>query len=411
MQLLIVAGTTEGRELLETLLFQNEWKITVCVATEYGASLLPQDSRLTVLTGRLDEAGMTALLRDHPFAYAVDATHPYAAEVTRNLHAACQETGTPYLRLRRESQGTGTSVNVPDAKAAAAFLNTVPGAVLLTTGSKELAAFTSVERYRERLFARVLPTASVLAQCESLGFSGKHLIAMQGPFTEELNLALLRQTGASWLVTKDSGAPGGLEEKCRAAQRAGARVLCIGRPEEPQETGYSMQEIFALLCPKAPQEPAATPYFPLFVSLRDKHIVVVGAGTIARRRVETLLPFGCAVTVIAPESQIPPHPQVHWEKRNYQPGDLAQANLALAATNDRAVNHAVFLEATRLGIPVNIADAPLECSFFFPAIIQQGNAVLGVTASGTDHSLARSIAQRVRELRENIFSTEKGACP
>lgn len=97
-------------------------------------------------------------------------------------------------------------------------MNTVTGNVLLTTGSKELAAY-GVVTDQSRLYARVLSTEESVAQSRALGFEGRRLIAMQGPFSEELNLAMLRQIRARWLVTKASGAAGGFQEKLAAARR------------------------------------------------------------------------------------------------------------------------------------------------------------------------------------------------
>ena len=113
---------------------------------------------------------MEAFIHAHSFSFIIDATHPYAKEATENIYGASLHTQTPYLRLLRESQGVQDSILVPNAETAVSFLNTVTGNVLLTTGSKELAAFTAVTNYQERLFARVLPMASVLEQCQKLGF-------------------------------------------------------------------------------------------------------------------------------------------------------------------------------------------------------------------------------------------------
>ncbi len=77
-------------------------------------------------------------------------------------------------------------------------------------------------------------------------------------------------------------------------------------------------------------------------------------------------------------------------------GDCAGYDLVLAATDNREANHAIYEEAKAAGLPVNIADAPEECSFFFPAIVQEGPVVIGVTASGTDHKLAKQVAQNIR---------------
>lgn len=408
MRILVFAGTTEGREWIETLLARGQIGLTACVATEYGAQLLPKDPRLQVRVGRLDQAAMERLLREQSFSHAVDATHPYAAEASRNIRAACAAENIPYLRLARESQEIPDSVQTATIQEAAEFLNTVEGNVLVTTGSKELAAFTAVKDYEERLFVRVLPMPAVLEQCQAFGFSGRHVFAMQGPFSEELNLAMLRQTGAKWLVTKESGSAGGFAEKCRAARRAGAQVVLVGRPREP-ESGYSQKQLLEKLFPEQNQESVVEKYFPMFVPLSGKHAVVFGGGTVAKRRTEALLEFGCRVTLISPKNTVPEHGQIRWLARGYEPGDVWGADFVLAATDHREMNHAIFEECRKQSIPVNVADCKEECDFYFPALVHRGSVVIGVTASGTDHRAAAKTAAQLRALQDTIFQTGKEA--
>ena len=94
--------------------------------------------------------------------------------------------------------------------------------------------------YQERLFARVLSIPSVISSCAELGIEGKHLIGMQGPFSTEINEAMLRQFQCSYLVTKDTGLAGGFPEKMEACQRCGVTPVIIGRPL--QEEGLSLPE-------------------------------------------------------------------------------------------------------------------------------------------------------------------------
>lgn len=116
---------------------------------------------------------------------------------------------------------------------AADVLRQTKGNILLTTGAKELAAFAELDT--QRLFARVLPLESSLAACKAAGIMPSHIIAMQGPFGEELNTALLRQFSIHFLVTKDGGAPGGFEEKLAAARACHAQMIVICRPEDEGE--------------------------------------------------------------------------------------------------------------------------------------------------------------------------------
>ena len=123
---------------------------------------------------------------------------------------------------------------------AAAFLSGTEGNIFLTTGSKELTKFTGIPDYKERLFARVLSIPSVIRSCAELGIEGKHLIGMQGPFSAEINEAMLRQFQCSYLVTKDTGLAGGFPEKMEACQRCGVTPVIIGRPLK--EEGLSLQD-------------------------------------------------------------------------------------------------------------------------------------------------------------------------
>ena len=171
----------------------------------------------------------------------LDATHPYAAEVTENIRTACQNTGLEYRRVLREAGAyQDQAVYVPDTQAAIEFLEGTEGNILLTTGSKELGKYTALSDAGERIYARVLSLPSVMETCKGYGFEGKHLIGMQGPFSMELNAAMLRQFDCKYLVTKDTGKAGGFQEKIDAALSCGTVPVIIGRPLK--EEGLSVAE-------------------------------------------------------------------------------------------------------------------------------------------------------------------------
>ncbi len=98
----IAGGTTEGRKLAH---YADRCHIRayVSVATEYGASLVPDSPFVTVVTGRMDEGEMESFLREQAIAQVVDATHPYATAVTANIRQACRAVGVPYRRIQRRS--------------------------------------------------------------------------------------------------------------------------------------------------------------------------------------------------------------------------------------------------------------------------------------------------------------------
>lgn len=395
--ILIFGGTTEGRELAQWLVQWGHLP-TVSVATHYGKQLLPPS--VPVLCGRMERAQMAACITQKGFSLVIDATHPYAAEASDNICGACRDAGAQYVRLLRQAGHMAGDVQVDSTAQAAEFLKDTTGNILLTTGSKQLQAFTCVEDYAQRIYPRVLPTVEVLQKCLDLGYAGSHIIAMQGPFTRACNAAILEQYAIRWMVTKASGAPGGFADKIAAAKDTGAQVLVIGRPR--QEQGMDMAQVQHLLKERlhlgenAPAQMEIPRFFPLFVDIRGKEVLVIGEGNIARRRINTLQQFGCHITVVAPQAENLPD-GVKWQRRTWRPEDCCGKALVVAATGDRAVNHAAARLCRERGIPVSVADCKEECSFYFPAVAVKGSVVAGITASGTDHCLTKKMAQQVRE--------------
>ena len=242
----IFGGTTEGRKLAEFLSGQP-CDVMVCVATDYGQTLLPEGEHVSVSAKRLPVGEIVSLLTEHRFDLVIDATHPYAQSITKSIARACRETGTPRWRLLRGASGVSPEHTYMETVSdAAAFLSGTEGNILLTTGSKELAGFSQLPGFSERVWARVLPLQSSLDACAQAGLPASHIFAMQGPFSEAMNAAMLRTIGAQYLVTKDGGAPGGFEEKESAAKSAGARLVVIGRP--PEEEGLSLSKTISALC-------------------------------------------------------------------------------------------------------------------------------------------------------------------
>ena len=232
MRVVVFSGTTEGRMFSKQLAALGA-EVLVSVATPLGAEEQGCAPGITVRAGRLDAEEMTALLQGA--ALCVDATHPYATEATRNIRAAATEAGVAYHRLLRPASALPAgSVVLETAAQAAVYLAAKPGNVLLATGAKELPAFAALDP--ARLYPRVLPTLAGITACEAAGIPHRNIIAMQGPFTLELNVALLRQFAIAAMVTKDGGAAGGFEEKARAAQDTGAQLIVIRRPAEQGET-------------------------------------------------------------------------------------------------------------------------------------------------------------------------------
>lgn len=233
MKILVFAGATEGRELMERLAGFRGVEAVVSVATEYGRETLRGlPERFRVASGRLRAADMAEMAIREGARLVVDATHPYAVQASANIAEAARSASLPLLRLARAASRSGNCRRAASVREAAALLADAEGNVLLTTGSKELAAFAAAPGFAERFFVRVLPAAESIRECERLGIPGSRVIAMQGPFSRELNAALMRQFHIRVLVTKDGGAAGGFSEKIEAAEETGVEVIVIGRPPD-----------------------------------------------------------------------------------------------------------------------------------------------------------------------------------
>ncbi len=230
-EILIFAGTTEGRKLSECL-SKADILHTVCVATEYGEIVLTENACAHVHRGRMDVEEMSAFISDGQFSAVVDATHPYAQVVTENIRTAMKGMDIPYIRLKRETDDSYDYDKIRSFECnedCAEALLQINGNILLTTGSKELSVYCGYEGLKDRLYVRVLPGLESLSLCNENGIMGKHILALQGPFTVDMNEAMLRQYDISCLVTKKSGRAGGYIEKLEAAKRLDIPVYVVER--------------------------------------------------------------------------------------------------------------------------------------------------------------------------------------
>lgn len=226
-RLVLFGGTSEGRQIAE-FCAQRKISVIVCVATAYGAQLLPDAPCLQIRVGRLEETDIRNLLAAQQPALVADATHPYAQLVSENVRAACAAEGIPYRRILRPSLDLTGCVTFPAIAPLLAYLKQHTGNILLTTGSKDLPVFTSLPQYAQRCAVRILPDG--LPSALALGFAKERILCGKGPFTEAENREHLRKFDAKFLVTKESGTAGGFPEKIQAAKAEGALPLVLQRP-------------------------------------------------------------------------------------------------------------------------------------------------------------------------------------
>ncbi len=144
------------------------------------------------------------------------------------------------------------------------------------------------------------------------------------------------------------------------------------------------------------------PYFPMYVDMSDKKVLVVGAGTIAKRRIRMLLDFAGEVTVLAPEinpelAELEKAGKLTVLRKKYEREDLFGMDLVVAASPDPGVNSDIYAACKCLGILVNVPSDKQKCDFYFPRIIHDENVVIGISSGGIDPKAARKTAENIEK--------------
>lgn len=243
----VIAGTKDGREIAARLADDakaksggNDSHILVTVVSAYGKRLAMHEG-IEIEVGRFTKEDMLSEIKTHGITVIADCSHPYAAIVSETARDAAKEAGISYVRYERPAVPLPDYEKlyvVPDEEEAAKVAGEKGNHILLTTGSKTLATFVKSPALAEKeIRARVLPTSSVLAECEALGLSPKHILALEGPFSYDMNRAMIADYQIDVLVTKNSGIVGGSDAKFSAAVDAGISVVVIDKPK-PKATGF-----------------------------------------------------------------------------------------------------------------------------------------------------------------------------
>ena len=205
----VIAGTLDGRNLAVAVQEHTGLPVLVSVVSQYGAQLASHPG-IEVHEGRLNLEEMKSLIQNKGITMLIDASHPYAAIVTATAREAAADMDIPFIRFERKEVGK---------------------VVYLTTGSKTMHVFAKSEALQDKeVWTRVLPTAEVLQLMEDLGVSPKYTIAMQGPFSYDMNKVMFQDTKAEVVVMKNSGLVGGSDTKLQAAIDLDVHVIVIDRP-------------------------------------------------------------------------------------------------------------------------------------------------------------------------------------
>lgn len=227
----VFSGTQDGNALAAML--NQKMATIISTATNYGGELARRAvSGAAVISGRLGREVRRGLLASKQARAIVDATHPYADKMSLQLMDLAQELGLPYLRLERPAsfdRGEAEITYCHDFGDALRLAASKGKRIFLSTGVKELGRVQEIEA-DVLWFARVTADLESVEKAVAAGIPQSRLCAMQGPFTRSFNEALLRQWQIDCLVTKDSGAAGGVDEKVEAASALGIPVIILARP-------------------------------------------------------------------------------------------------------------------------------------------------------------------------------------
>ncbi len=234
--ILVLAGTQDGREIAAGLR-EAGYEVIASVVSEYGRELVTQ-SGIPAQAAAMDEQQLQQFVVRCGIRLMIDATHPYAVNVSRNARQVAENLHIPCLRYERPDSALPIYeklVLAPNMQRAAEMAVGLGKTVFLTTGSHSLPMFRAAAAGSDcRLIARVLPQPEVIADCIANGFSPADIIAAQGPFSQELNREMFRAYGTDVMVTKNSGAIGGTDAKIAAAIELGLIVVVVQRPAELQ---------------------------------------------------------------------------------------------------------------------------------------------------------------------------------
>ncbi len=240
----LIGGTQESADLARELV-RLQVPCTVTTTTASARSLYPNSPYLHHWVGCLEATTLPAFLQTESIASILDASHPFAVEISQLAIAASREFHLPYLRYERPS-----SPAIPDDRSTEKFSplyvdsftsllegDLLTGRVLLTIGYRFLPLFQPWHT-RATLFARILPSVTALETALAAGFTPDHLIALRPPITLELERALWQQWQIDMVVAKASGTPGGETIKHQLAAELGIKLVLISRPEMtyPQQT-------------------------------------------------------------------------------------------------------------------------------------------------------------------------------
>lgn len=224
----VIGGTKDSRDFIESFPFKE--RLIVTTATEYGGKLLENISKIRVFSKRMNLDEINEFIKLEKIKKIVDLSHPYAVEISKNAMEAALKYNIEYVRFERESlEEEDGVIYFNDLLKMIAYLEKIKGNILVTLGSNNLDKFKELSNL-SNIYFRILPKWDMVKKAEENGILPKNIIAMQGPFSKELNIAMMKQLNIKYLVSKKGGNTGGEQEKIDATKEIGAVSLFLSKP-------------------------------------------------------------------------------------------------------------------------------------------------------------------------------------
>lgn len=234
----VIGGTKDSRDFLEKIV-KSTADIIVTTATEYGGKLL-ENLPVKTLCKKLTYSMMLDFVKENSINKIVDLSHPYAIEVSQNAIEVSKELQIEYFRFEREEISflPQKYIEFDNIESLVEYLEGVEGNILVTLGSNNIPHFSELKNLKNFYF-RILPKWDMVKKCEDVGVLPKNIIAMQGPFSKNMNKAMIEQYDIKYLVTKQAGDTGGEREKIEAADEMNIEVVFLTRPKVEYPSCYS----------------------------------------------------------------------------------------------------------------------------------------------------------------------------
>ncbi|WP_113674290.1 precorrin-6A reductase [Vallitalea guaymasensis] len=230
--ILILGGTSDSIIIANRIIkFSND--VILSCATEYGKEVASKSFDGGIIYGKMDDIELTKYCVDKGISIVIDATHPYAKQVSENAIKACKAIDIEYVRYERPliEKDEEKYIYCYSYEEAGKTIDRLHGNVLITTGSKDVEHIINEIKDKSRAYIRVLPQSGNIQKLEGLHVLPDQIIAMKGPFSKELNVAIMNSIDCRIMVTKESGSRGMIQEKLQAADECNVKVIVIGRPK------------------------------------------------------------------------------------------------------------------------------------------------------------------------------------